>query len=230
MHKRLIKFESSENKNLLDKTGSALDVILFYWDTHLRSHAVYHLANFTEISDWRKLAKIDVHTIASHIDRIKNIGCPYFTESEARPPCYGKFGECVKWQQCSPHAAYIENCYLTCCQNVIEEGCEIPRLAVFHNNSKQKNFWAMGRNKIVALCSFIKNNYTLKTCYRPKQGANVTWKEIRDHIITKIHFESVGKACWITDETWGVAEKNDAGKWKRRGSKSRPYGKKKKRK
>jgi len=226
MHKRLVNFENFENKNLVDKMGRKLEVILFYWDTHLRSHAIDHLGNFTELSDWKKVGKIDVDKIILSIDRIKDIGCPYFTEDEGSPPCFGKSGKCVKWKQCSPHAAYIEDRYLSCCQKVLEEGCETPMLAVFYNYSTQKKFWAMGRNKIVALCLFIKNNYTLKTCYRPKQGAKITWKEIRDHMITKIHFEAVGKTCWITDETWRTAPRKNVSKWKRRGRKGRRYRKK----
>jgi hypothetical protein len=114
MHKRLVTYINPEKRELPGQTGKTLDVILFYQVTHLRSHAVYHLANFTEISDWKKLASIDVQAITENIDHIKDI-----------------------------------------------------------------------------------------------EGANVTWKEIRDHLIGKIHFESVGRICWITDETWGLFRKND---------------------
>jgi hypothetical protein len=92
---------------------------------------------------------------------------------------------------------------------VIEDGCTIPMLAVFQNNEGEKNFWAMGHNKIAALCSLINGTYTLKTSYRPKQGAHVTWKESRDFLISKVLFESSGNPRWITDETWGVARENE---------------------
>lgn len=210
MHKRLVQYSSPGKAPLPGQTAEILDVIIFFWDTQLRSHAVYHLANFTEISDWKKVSRIDLPAITKNIDQIKDIGCPYFADNAPRPPCYGKAGYCRKWKQCTSYAAQIENNYLNCCSKVIEDGCSIPMLAVYQNNKGQNNFWAMaGNKKIVALCSLIKGKYTLKTCYRPKQGANVTWKEIRDHLIDKVHFESSGSPCWITEETWGIVRENE---------------------
>jgi hypothetical protein len=209
MHKRLVQYLSPGKEPLPGQTAETLDVILFYWDTHLRSHAVFHLANFTEISDWKKVSRIDLPVITKNIDRIKDIGCPFFLDNTRRPPCYSNSGNCRKWKQCTTYAAQIENSYLDCCRKVIEDGCTIPMLAVFQNNEGEKNFWAMGHNKIAALCSLINGTYTLKTSYRPKQGAHVTWKESRDFLISKVLFESSGNPRWITDETWGVARENE---------------------
>jgi len=237
MHQRLVKFDGMFNGNRLPKVDKELEVILFYWDELLRSHAVSHFANLTEIQDWKKIGSIDTHRLTASIDGMKDIGCPYFTEALDRPPCRSNNKKCRKWKQCTPYVTYIENNYEACCRKLMEESCQVPRLAGFKNNAGQENFWVLANYKIVALCSFIGSRYTMKTCYRPKQGVSVTWYEIRDFIIKKIQFESRGEIHWISKQTWGIEDEShgksygekrfgkdkDGGKnkWKRRARRRR---------
>ena len=54
-----------------------LKVVLFYRDENLRSHAVGHFANMTEIHEWKRWQDIDLNAVTKSIDSLREIGCPF---------------------------------------------------------------------------------------------------------------------------------------------------------
>ena len=96
--------------------------------------------------------------------------------------------------------------YLEAVGRVIEDAGLKPRYARFQDGNKNCFCWMLPDVPIWAKLIWMQSygNFNVMTCYRPCQGGNVRWLEVRELMRRQIELEKVGSVDWCTRETWGL--------------------------
>jgi hypothetical protein len=201
-HKRYHEFSLSScfDPFLKDET-STLNIILFMDDRKLRNHAVKHLTNPGEFEAvWGKMVPLSNQAISENIEFAKSIGCLYFSLGAQSPPC----NACRLFDRCTDIMRDVDDAYLKCAEQVIEQCCRIPRFAYFIAGTSDQSFvFALPDRPIVMKASQLdKKIFNLMTLYnRP----DIAFTEFRENEIRKISYQAErNNISWCTEETWGM--------------------------
>ena len=98
-----------------------LRVVIFNDHASLRRHAVKHFGNIEEAAVFSRLSGVKEHEIICLIDRIKELGCPFFRLSLESPPCRQGSGFCPYFKECQPHAGILETHYRQASEEVLRD-------------------------------------------------------------------------------------------------------------
>ena len=233
-HKRYREFDIHYCQPGCPGEISQLKVILFKSDANFRSHAVKHLANTSEESEWRKWHGSNIQKIITPaVGNLRDLGCPYFADvTKIEVPCNRRGRLCRLFDKCSPVVQEIEQAYLTCILRIIEDAGKKPRYArTKYLDSSQCGLWMLPDNSFLKfLMRWHKTYYNIVTCHYWSLDKE-KWAEYRDRLIHRINTECQGAVCWCTKETWGIdgsggkTSKDKSGKKKgtKKGSASRRY-------
>ena len=76
--------EEDENQ----ESQKVLNIFLYKQNAKLRSHTIKHFFDKDEIKyTWKKLMAIDVSTIKKCKDKLKDLGCHYYTNNSSEHLC-----------------------------------------------------------------------------------------------------------------------------------------------
>ena len=205
---------------------NALKIVLFHRDEKLRSHAVKHFTNTSEMEEiWKKVFSLNISVVLKSISDLQDIGCPYFSRGFSSPPCIKKGGiKCSLFEKCSEFTSDIENEYLCAIDKILKEGVNIPRYAFFSSTytDPHDRLCLIPNTKIVLKASLLKNNiYNLSTCYG-KTG--IKYKEMLYRETKKITDEAFSKnISWYSEKNWGLTSSSDKKHKKRKNRVKNPY-------
>ena len=201
-HKRYHEFSlasccaPSENEN-----PPSLNIILFKDNRKLRNHAVKHFFNSSEFEAvWAKMTSFSHQTISKRIESVKNIGCLYYSMAAESPPC----NACPFFSRCTDIMHDVDDAYLNCAKQVVEQCCQIPRFAYYiKKETTIHKIFALPDRPIVIIASQLDDNvFNLNTLYNVP---NISFPKFREGQIIKIGYESERKAIvWYTENTWGM--------------------------
>ncbi|MBW1989392.1 MAG: hypothetical protein JRI97_07585, partial [Deltaproteobacteria bacterium] len=112
--------------------GNTLKVILFRKEEKLRSHAVKHFTNLAESdTTFKVLSREDQARVTRAIGDLQDLGCPYFTQGLATPPCEGVEKRCPMFLACGRILRGLENTYLELVEDFLRQSGAAPRYAYF---------------------------------------------------------------------------------------------------
>ncbi len=186
-----------------DEPEDRTDVILFFRDNKLRSHAVGHFVHTEEMKYWGKKSDVTPEMIFSSVDQLRELGCPFFTlNSSHLPPCQSSGYLCSLEQKCRVIVQPIENAYCAAMENIIRETGDLPRLSRFQGRSAAFYCWLFSDQSILIKMVWEKNCYNLMTAYKPRQGISEPFRETLNHVARKICLESNGEIVWCHPESW----------------------------
>ncbi len=185
--------------------GDSLKVVLFRKPEKLRSHAVKHFTNLTETDTSWKAMGGDFHAMVTRaIHELQDLGCPYFSQGTATPPCQGAAARCRLFHPCGRIVGEMEKKYLELVEGFLSESGRAPRYAYFHSDSENAEiFCAMPDRPVVVKAVRWKDEvFNLSTCY---SGAGVSFTEMRDIQLDKIRNEARSRNTQLcSDRAWGV--------------------------
>lgn len=201
-------------------------VQLFFDRKKLRSHALRHLADQYELSNWKMAADFELEKVNTYTDAIKKIGCPFFTSLNLEnPPCMG----CRKYKDCTVHATVFEEIYQQCILEIIRQGLETPRNVGFENKEKQTDdYWAASSFQIVVKMQLKEDHYIVTTSFHPQAGSKRTFFEHLDQLTRNVNKKAARNTInWCTEETWNISghqgRPEKYRKKSRKKSKNKPY-------
>ncbi|MBU2490738.1 MAG: hypothetical protein KKA60_15225 [Proteobacteria bacterium] len=190
--------------------GDRLLVVLFRKQEKLRSHAVKHFTNLTETDTTWKALGGEVHTMVTQaIRELQDLGCPYFSQGLATPPCQGSTSRCRLFLSCGRIVAKMEDKYLELVENFLKESGQAPRYSYFFSDHEAAEiFCAMpDRPVVVKAVAWREGIYNLSTCYA---GSGVSFTEMRDIQLDKIKNEARSRNIQLcSDVAWGVDQASE---------------------
>jgi len=225
------RIESPCRNSSCPENGPDLKIIFFINDEKLRSHAIKHLADTNEIDIFKKLSndvKSSHNVIIKYSDSIKDIGCPYYTQSTySDPPCLS----CKIYNQCSQYAKSIEDIYIKAIDATLLQGIAIPRYACYHNSEYNLKYFAtVARTKAVVHAYYANDYkaYNMLTCYcglsNNKLGDFLNFQQ------TRIHQQAMGRGSviWCKPDNWQppAGNQNKRPRYRRGSGKAREFLKK----
>lgn len=174
--------------------GKDLEIVLFKNNKKLRSHAVKHFLNLTE--DWKN------NNLSLYISALEDMGCQFLEPGTALkdPPC----DTCSNYAQCTPKVGPLEISYTNAVEDIIKEGCKLPRYACFLSDEWGTDLLSVVPNrKFVAKAALLPNGaYNLMTCY-DKTGFSMN--RVIEMQRQKIRNEaSRGTIVWCDQTNWGI--------------------------
>lgn len=206
LHRRriIVPLGSSDPRDPLRE--ETFELILFYKDEKLKSHAVKHLTNLGESETaWKSLSFEERAIVTDTIRRLQDLGCPHFSVPTSVPPCEYGVSSCRFYPRCGEITAELEQVYLRAVTEVITQSIERPRWASFFSDRDgNPSLVFMGDRPVVAKASLMEDNvYNIITCY---SSVGQGFQEMRDLQLEMIKNEARGHTIIYHDEAaWGLA-------------------------
>jgi len=208
-HRRRLSVPLCQGGEDCAQTKETIDIILFYKDEKLKSHAVKHLTNLGELeTTWKSLSAEDRGVITRTIGRLQDLGCPHFLVPTSVPPCEYGVSSCRHYPRCAGVTADLEEIYLEAVSGVILEAAKIPRWANFFSDRDGNPSLAfMPDRPVIAKASLLEGSiYNILTCYG---SVGQGFQEMRDTQVEMIKNEARGRNISFHDEnTWGLLDED----------------------
>lgn len=208
-HRRRLSVPLGRGDEYRDQTEEKIEIILFYKDEKLKSHAVKHLTNLGELeTTWKSLSAEDRGVITRTIGRLQDLGCPHFLVPTAVPPCEYGVSSCRHYPRCAGVTADLEEIYIRAVSGVILEGVKIPRWASFFSDRDgNPSLVFMPDRAVIAKASLLEGRtYNILTCYG---SAGQGFQEMRETQVEMIRNEARGRNITFHDEnTWGIKDED----------------------
>ncbi len=186
------------------------ELVLFYKDEKLRSHAVKHLTNLRESeTTWKILSPDERGIVTGAILKLQELGCPYFSAAASVPPCEYGVSSCRLYPACSRITGDLEAVYLRALTGFVMESVKVPRYARFFSDRDGNTALAFMPNRpVVVKASLMEENiYNILTCYG---AVGMSFAEMRDQQVEMIRNEARGRTITLCDErTWGVEAQSE---------------------
>ena len=206
-HRRRLSVPLVPGDNARPDTAEKIEIILFYKDEKLKSHAVKHLTNMGESeTTWKGLSSDERAVITRTIGQLQDLGCPHFLIPTTVPPCEYGVSSCRHYPRCAEVTAELEEIYLRAVSQVIFESVQKPRWASFFSDRDgNASLVFMPDRPVVAKASLLEENvYNLLTCYG---AVGQSFQEMRDLQMEMIRNEARGRSINLHDEnTWGLMD------------------------
>lgn len=205
-HSRRFRFQFSPCPVVCpDENEEQTDIVIFFDAHKLRAHAIGHFANTTEMKNWAMLPGWNWNTITHCTDRLRDIGCPFFSLAMAHlPPCANSGYRCPYDEICRITVRPIEDAYCLAIHGIIEEIGSLPRYSRFVDKEKQYYCWLFSDRGIVVKMVWNRDAYNVMTAFKPSQGNNLPWSLLLKRMVDRIQSQGGSRVVWCDWKTWGL--------------------------
>lgn len=162
-HPRCKKFKAN-CKNYENLMGSKqIYLIIFYKQAKLRSHMVKHLFDTYQWDEcWGNYLNSLRNSMIGAVNRLKDIGCPYYRSNFDNPPCQG----CRLFDRCSQTLSIWEDHYFGLVDQAIKDGFEHPLYMYYISGSELKTIVVFHpTSKVIIKCIEFNSAYNVATAY-----------------------------------------------------------------